>query len=217
VCVIVLPKHLKFCFSYGEIITNSKAQERPTSSRCCVVLACWPWAGDELPFKSEFYFTSTHKPPRHMACAVIVCQWYSEQAITVVCSSSRNMTMVGQFHIPVVVGIECMIDCVLVSARDHARGTAMTPPHYFNKRSHRWILFTCYFAFNYAFSSWSYTASVDILLTIMNREACERSDCTHTSIYCPDTCLKGLRETTKSDKMESADRDFNPDLRNTKQ
>jgi len=64
-----------------------------------------------------------------MASVVIVCQWHSEQAInTVVCSSSRNVTVVGQFHITVVVGIVCMIDCVLLSARDHARGTVKTPP-----------------------------------------------------------------------------------------
>jgi len=35
--------------------------------------------------------------------------------------------MVSKFHIPVVVGIVRMIDCVLVSARDHARGTPKTP------------------------------------------------------------------------------------------
>jgi hypothetical protein len=60
-------------------------------------------------------------------------------------------------------------------------------------------------------------ASVEILLTIMNRKVCERSDCTPTFMYCPDICLKGQRETTETGKIESASRDLNPDLRNTTQ
>jgi hypothetical protein len=64
-----------------------------------------------------------------MDCVVILCQWYSEKAITLtVCSSARNVAAVIQFHVPVVVGIVYMIDCVLVSARDHARETPKTPP-----------------------------------------------------------------------------------------